>query len=61
MFPKCKNCHDKLFNMKVGSSDAMALLTMSNMTRGQFCGKCHNGEDATALTEDCEMCHVKKG
>lgn len=56
----CKDCHDKVFSMERGSSDTLGRLTMSNMKRGKYCGHCHNGEDATDVTENCDMCHVKK-
>ncbi len=60
MFPECGECHDNLFSMEKGSSDSLGLLTMSNMKRGKYCGHCHNGEEATNITESCDMCHVDK-
>ncbi|MBF0274581.1 MAG: hypothetical protein HQK84_05050 [Nitrospinae bacterium] len=58
-FPDCVECHDKLFSMEKGATDATGFLTMSNMARGKFCGACHNGEIAESITERCEKCHVK--
>ncbi len=60
LFPDCRECHDRFFAMEKGSSDALGMLTMSNMARGKFCGGCHNGEIATSVTEECEMCHLKE-
>ncbi len=59
MSPECGDCHDRYFDMDFGSADSLGLLTMSNMIRGKYCGGCHNGEGATAVTEDCTFCHIK--
>lgn len=55
----CRACHEELFPMERGATDKLGLMTMSNMSRGKFCGACHNGEDAKSVKEDCAMCHVE--
>ncbi len=50
----CNECHTKLFNMKKGSSK----MTMDAMNAGKYCGKCHDGKIATAVTE-CGKCHAE--
>jgi len=49
---KCDDCHSKVFTMKKGGSK----VNMDGMYKGQFCGKCHDGKTATAVT-DCGKCH----
>lgn len=52
---KCTNCHYKPFQMTSGSYK----MDMNTLTKGQFCGLCHNGKDAFGLTgnENCKKCH----
>jgi len=33
-------------------------MTMDAMNAGKFCGKCHDGKTATAVT-DCAKCHAQ--
>jgi len=49
----CKDCHTKVFRMKKGGNK----MSMDAMNSGKFCGKCHNGKAATAVTE-CGKCHT---
>jgi c(7)-type cytochrome triheme protein len=49
----CSECHPENFNMKKGSSK----ITMDEMYKGNFCGRCHNGKISFAST-DCNKCHV---
>ena len=49
---KCEDCHPKLFAMKKGGSK----MKMDAMYSGQFCGSCHDGKKASAVT-DCAKCH----
>ena len=52
---KCSGCHYQVFQMTKGSYK----MDMSKITKGDFCGKCHNGlrsfdvKDAT----NCVKCH----
>jgi len=50
---RCKVCHFELgFEMRAGAND----VRMVDLTRGRFCGMCHNGEIAWGL-ENCNLCH----
>jgi c(7)-type cytochrome triheme protein len=49
----CDECHPKLFPMKRGSSH----ITMDELYRGNFCGKCHDGKAAFS-SKECAKCHV---
>ncbi len=49
---KCEVCHDAIFIKKKGAND----INMAKNSKGQYCGKCHNGKDAYPLLK-CERCH----
>jgi len=49
---KCEVCHDAIFIKKKGAND----INMNKNSKGQYCGKCHNGRDAYPLLK-CERCH----
>jgi len=53
---KCNNCHYKPFAMSTGASYKM---DMQTLTKGQFCGLCHNGKSAFDLktAANCKRCH----
>lgn len=54
---KCYACHPALFEMKAGANK----VTMDAIQKGKFCGACHNGKIAWAVTfETCNRCHVAK-
>jgi len=55
---KCLDCHSKIFKFKKGST----VMTMSDITAGKFCGKCHNGTKAFSVRDggNCDICHQKK-
>jgi len=50
---KCTECHTKTFQYKGGPLKA----TMKSMENGQYCGTCHNGNDAFTVTGECDKCH----
>lgn len=53
---KCKVCHSELgFKMRVGSNH----VSMKDITAGEFCGACHNGEIAWSV-DSCDLCHSGK-
>jgi len=56
--PDCRTCHDLIFLMERGSTDAEGALNKANMTVGLYCGRCHNGTKAFSVNEECERCHV---
>ena len=54
---KCGNCHYKTFQMKSGESTYK--MDMSMLTKGQFCGSCHDGKSAFDVKDasSCKRCH----
>lgn len=52
---KCVDCHYKIFQMALGSYE----MHMEDLTKGSFCGKCHNGRSTFGVKnkEDCIRCH----
>ncbi|HUJ16854.1 MAG TPA: c(7)-type cytochrome triheme domain-containing protein [Nitrospirota bacterium] len=53
---KCNNCHYKPFSMSGGGSYKM---DMKMLTKGDFCGLCHDGKKAFDLKSprNCKRCH----
>ena len=55
----CNNCHNKLFEMKLGSAEAHPeKFTMEALYAGKFCGSCHDGDSAFASDTRCTTCHI---
>ena len=52
---KCTDCHYKVFQMAGGPLKT----EMSSMSKGEFCGACHNGEKAFSVkdSKSCSKCH----
>lgn len=52
---RCSHCHYQIFQMAQGSYK----MEMSKMTKGEFCGKCHNGQKAFDVQDQkaCSRCH----
>ena len=52
---KCSQCHYQIFQMAQGSYK----MDMSKITKGDFCGKCHNGQKAFDVQDQksCSRCH----
>ncbi|MDH4162359.1 MAG: hypothetical protein OEW15_06675 [Nitrospirota bacterium] len=52
---KCTGCHYQIFQMAQGSYK----MDMSKITKGDFCGKCHNGQKSFDVkgSENCAKCH----
>jgi c(7)-type cytochrome triheme protein len=53
---KCNNCHYQKFQMRGNSAYAM---DMGTLTKGQFCGSCHDGTKAFDVKDaaNCGRCH----
>jgi len=53
----CANCHDKTFQMRGEAS--LYKMDMAILTKGQFCGICHNGIRAFDVKDEknCKRCH----
>jgi len=50
---QCSVCHVDLgIKMKAGSNG----ITMDKISKGEFCGACHNGDIAWTV-ESCDLCH----
>lgn len=50
---RCKVCHSDIgFTMEAGADD----ITMGDIFKGEWCGKCHNGKIAFAPL-NCSRCH----
>ncbi len=65
-FPKCTECHTKIFKMKRGTTEGP--FTMARMEKAELCGACHTGEKKGAKGQlifsikdknNCTRCHVK--
>ncbi len=52
---KCSACHYHVFQMAKGSYK----MDMSKITKGAFCGKCHNGQKSFDVKDkaNCSKCH----
>jgi len=52
---KCASCHYRFFQMAHGSWK----VDMAKMTKGIFCGECHDGQIAFGVKdrESCSRCH----
>lgn len=52
---KCTGCHYAIFQMQQGSYK----MDMSKLTKGEFCGKCHNGQKSFDVKDqrNCAKCH----
>ncbi len=52
---KCTNCHYQIFQMAQGSYK----MDMSKINKGDFCGKCHNGQKSFDVQDkkNCAKCH----
>lgn len=52
---KCTGCHYQIFQMAQGSYK----MEMSRINKGDFCGRCHNGQKAFDVRDqkNCSRCH----
>jgi c(7)-type cytochrome triheme protein len=52
---KCTGCHYAIFQMAQGSYK----MDMSKINKGDFCGKCHNGQKSFDVKDqkNCVRCH----
>ena len=53
---KCKVCHEDIFILRRGAND----INLDKIMRGQYCGKCHNGQIAWEPLF-CDRCHSWDG
>jgi c(7)-type cytochrome triheme protein len=52
---KCQSCHPKPFL----TTDQHKKVKMTQMYKGESCGKCHNGKVAFNVKKECKSCHQK--
>jgi c(7)-type cytochrome triheme protein len=52
----CSGCHYQIFQMAHGANK----IDMTKITKGEFCGKCHNGQKAFDVNDNknCSHCHI---
>ncbi len=55
---RCSQCHFGVFQMEKGSNR----MDMSKITKGHFCGTCHNGKTAFDVEDraQCVRCHKER-
>ncbi|WP_417909788.1 c(7)-type cytochrome triheme domain-containing protein [Candidatus Electronema sp. PJ] len=56
---KCADCHNSLFQQANGTAKAKGDFNMSSFEKGKYCGACHDGVTAFAVTDQgsCAKCH----
>lgn len=55
--PECTSCHPKDHGI-LGKRGTPVPVLHKNFDERRQCGRCHNGEGAFAVTDDCTFCHV---
>lgn len=55
--PDCLSCHAKDHSI-LGKGGTPVPILHKNFDERRQCGRCHNGEGAFAVTDDCSFCHV---
>ena len=51
---RCYACHPDIFEMRAGAN----AIDMAALSAGEFCGRCHDGRTAWAISfETCRNCH----
>jgi c(7)-type cytochrome triheme protein len=55
----CTDCHNSIFQQHAGAAAATGDFTMAAFSQGKYCGTCHDGATAFAVTEQgsCIKCH----
>ncbi len=55
----CTNCHSDIFKMQIGHAEKQPeAFVMEALYKGQYCGACHDGEQAFASNTRCTSCHI---
>lgn len=54
--PDCTSCHPKDHSI-LGKSGKPVPVLHKNFEEKRQCGRCHNGEAAFAVEDDCTFCH----
>ena len=55
----CTDCHNSIFQPTAGSAKAKGDFNMASFGQGKYCGTCHDGSTAFAVTDQasCIRCH----
>ena len=54
----CETCHDDMFEMEAHAAETDHDFIMQQMEDGSYCGSCHDGDMAFAVTTSCATCHI---
>jgi len=55
----CSDCHSNLFAMHIGAAEQNEdAFIMEALYRGEYCGACHDGDQAFASDTRCTTCHI---
>ena len=54
----CETCHDDMFEMEAHAAESAHDFVMQEMEGGGYCGSCHDGDMAFAVTTACATCHI---
>ena len=55
--PECASCHTNDFAILHDGTVESASMLMESMEAGHSCGRCHDGETAFSVEDDCDYCH----
>ena len=55
----CTDCHNSIFQQSAGAAKAKGNFNMAAFAKGKYCGTCHDGSTAFAVTDQgsCVRCH----
>ena len=55
----CTDCHNSIFQQTAGAAKAKGDFNMASLGQGKYCGTCHDGSTAFAVTDQdsCVRCH----
>lgn len=54
----CDSCHDGIFQMASLTVQKEADFTMEGLSKGKYCGACHDGSMAFDSDSQCARCHI---
>ena len=54
----CESCHSGTFEMAALTAQKKGDFTMESLSKGKYCGSCHNGRMAFSSDTHCAICHT---
>ncbi len=54
----CEACHSGTFEMAALTAQKKGDFTMESLSKGKYCGSCHNGSMAFSSETHCAICHA---